>query len=135
MKLATALCLLLVAASPPPMPKLHKRPAAADLTTKGAGAKALLTRPLTVVITPARTNALLTWAWVASTNNPASNVVFIIRRCKTNQFVRPSTNWPTVAVVQTNGWKEPIDRAAKCCWFTVTASNTQTHLESPFATR
>lgn len=68
----------------------------------------------------------LVWDWTPTPGNDWGNVVFIVRECKTNRVATPSTNWPCVAVVQTNSWRFDIDKSATAVWFAVQASNTVT---------
>ena len=130
MRAALAICILCVAASLPPMPKPHKRPAAADITTKGAGAKALMA-PSIIIVKPALTNELLTWPWtnMADAWNATSNIVFVIRTNATPMGCRSwSVMLRTNAVNGTNSVKRRHDFGAPRFYF-VQASNTLTHLQ------
>lgn len=110
-----------------PLPPKVYRPARG--VTQGSGAALLLAPRL--VSAPARTNLGIAWRY--HTNDPV--IVFNVRSVKTNTYANPSLSWPVVAVV--TGWEywSPIDKRTTCCWFTVTATNTQNGLESAFATR
>ena len=62
-----------------------------------------------------------------------SNIVYQVRRLKTNNFAVPSTNWPVVATTKFLQHTVTVDKAATCVWFTVSASNVVTKLTSDVA--
>jgi len=124
-KLCWLIALLAVAAMPPLPPRHHK-----PFAYQGAGAKDLLAkkspaRPMLVI----QVGKKLVWDWTPDAQNPASNVVFLIRSNSTLMAVRYS--YPVVAVVKTNEWPFTVDQSKQSVFFVVTSSNTATHLESP----
>ena len=63
---------------------------------------------------------LLKWDYIGTTNNPASNVVFIIRQT-TDLTLFPATNWPILTITQTNSW--PITLSNSMCFYRAWSSN------------
>lgn len=114
-----------------PLPPRKVKRVDSTRLTKGAGAVALLAPAAFVV--PTRTNLTIAWDFVYDEDNTPDNIVFNVRQCKTNRLVSPSTNWPIVGV--TTQWRHTvaIDPTVKCCWLSVTASNTVSKLESGFS--
>lgn len=129
MRMTTFICLvgMGVVAANLPMPKEPIRPARD--TSQGAGAKALIKvmPPAPVLLT----NVLLTWNYPG----PLDQVFFRVRGCKANGVTKPTRFWPVLAQVRTNGLKLPEDKAAKCVWFSVTAVDVTSGIESGFATK
>lgn len=119
----------------PPMPKIVKTKRLVTNTTQGSGAAALMAPR--AVIPPAKTNyVVLSWTWTTNAmNRDRNDILFLVRSLQTNQFARPALSWPIVATTTNTRWTNAVDRAAKCAWFAVTASNKLTHYESDFATR
>lgn len=64
-----------------------------------------------------------------------SNIVFRVHSLKTNQYARPTINWPVVSVTTALTYRATVDTSAGCQWFTVSASNTATRLCSGPAIR
>ena len=113
----------------PTIPPVTKPASKFKPVTQGAGAAMLINKRAAVV------SAQRLWlAWDYTEDK--ANVVFNVRQCKTNTFAVPSKAWPVVATVPTLNWGPfTPDKTCRACWFTVTASNTATRLESGFSTR
>ena len=104
----------------PATPKKHKVSAAA-ITTKGAGAQALLIKPHFVV---PPTKALV-WDWKLDASNDWTNIVFLVRSSPDLK------SWTFAGVATTNRWSFLIDPSVPAAFFSVIASNTVSHLVSP----
>ena len=76
---------------------------------------------------PPRQLALI-WDYTPNADNPASNVVFLIRA--TTNLALPAAHWPIVAVVPTNGWRFPA--SLPFCFYRVSSSNSVRHLTSDY---
>ena len=121
----------------PPIPKARVRhkPAAVE---RGAGAKALIAKPKTVARAAASslisTNIVVTyqralkWDIVTDAQNPASNLVFIVR--SSSDLRTPASRWPVAGIAQGNLWPFTINTNAPAKWFFVQTSNTVDHTVS-----
>jgi hypothetical protein len=68
----------------------------------------------------------LTWNWIATPDNPASNIVFLIR--STTNLAQAAACWTIVGITTTNRWQ--FQASLPRAFFRVQASNTVTHLTS-----
>ena len=122
---------------PPDTPPVHRHHKSAAVV-QGAGAKAL--EAPKIVVPPAPFFVFI-WNWLADTNNPSSNVVFIVRSANlahgiTNGCSLASLPWLPVGVTRVQRWTNTINQAASGMpVFSVIASNTVRRLPSGFATR
>lgn len=109
-----------------PVPRTVPAPPLPAASTNAAIAK----RPrAALAVVPPKT---ITIGW---TYGDQTDIVFLIRACRTNDFAAPSYAWPVVGTTTDRTFTIALDTAATCVWFTVTASNTVNGLESSFATR
>ena len=118
------LALLCVAAMLPPIPPVRKVYRHAEGTTQGSGALKLISRPRKIVTERPGT---LSWTWSPNPDNPASNVVFLVRM---GQLTTPVSQWPVIGVSTSNSFPIAIDLTLPSAFFTVSASNTESHLVS-----
>ena len=70
--------------------------------------------------------------WYPDAHNPASNVVFNVRR---GDSLRSPASWPVIGTVSPGDTELRVGAVGAIGFLTVTASNTVTHMESGFATR
>lgn len=124
-KALIALSLLCLAASlPPPPPRLKpvlQSPKGAEQTASLAKVAAPA-QPLVYVV-PSK---VLAWDWNSDTNNPASNVVFLV--LSTADLSLNRTNWTLAATVTNKQYQFTLTRPME--FFNVRASNVVTHLVS-----
>lgn len=134
-----ALCVSALGAELPPMPPnvpMHRHHKAAAVEKRGAE---MLVAPKAVV--PPAPVFVFAWNWLADTNNPSSNVVFIVRSTTlahgiTNGCSLASLPWMPVGVTHVQRWTNTINQAASGMpVFSVIASNTVRRLPSGFATK
>lgn len=74
-------------------------------------------------------NRTLTWTWTWDTNNPASNIVFVVHSSPSLSTI--CTNWPVIAVCTTNGWPFVLSQSVPAMFYHVQTSNTVSGLASP----
>jgi hypothetical protein len=113
-------CCRTYGAMPPVPKKVLQSPKGAE---QAASWQKVPSAPMVVVI-PSKG---LMWDYVSTTNNPSSNICFIV--ISTTNLIVPRLNWTTRAVVATNGWGPFLcDKPME--FFTVRSSNVVTHLTS-----
>lgn len=107
----------------PPRPKIK----AVAESPKGKDARMSLakspSRPR-VVIAP---GYKWTWTCAPDTNNPCSNIVFVVSM--TANISTTLSNWPVLGVTATNEW--PFSAVGACGFFHIQSSNTVNHMVSP----
>ena len=81
---------------------------------------------------PTPPHVQLSCDWYPDAQNPASNVVFNVRR---GDFLRSPASWPVIGTVSPDDERLSVGPVGTIGFLTVTASNTVTHMESGFATR
>ena len=104
--------------APPKPRKVLASPKGAEL----AASLAKVAAPAAIIVVPPAMK-VLAWDWTPDTNNPASNVVFILRQSQ-DLTVSP-TNWPVLAVTATNRW--PITLSNRMMFYRCWSSNIVTH--------
>ena len=81
---------------------------------------------------PTPPHVQLSCDWYPDAQNPASNVVFNVRR---GDSLRSPASWPVIGTVSPGDTELRVGTVGTIGFLTVTASNTVTHMESGFATR
>ena len=81
---------------------------------------------------PTLPHVQLSCDWYPDAQNPASNVVFNVRR---GDSLRSPASWPVIGTVSPGDTELRVGTVGTIGFLTVTASNTVTHMESGFATR
>ena len=126
MKAPLAILLLLcLGAGLPSLPTAPKRFKPVHGPTKGDGAAQLIAKAPRATVAP---SIRLDWNFDGS----AEAIVFNVR-CLKGPLAAPDPSWPIVATVTSIACVLALDKTAGMVWFSVTASNTLSGLESGFA--
>ena len=116
------LCLSFALPPAPPKTKRLHRPMVA--VSQGDGARQLIAHPKAVL----PLSRALIWNWSPDSDNLWINVVFVVRSSPI--LAAPRSSWSVVATSATNSWTFTVNPSVSAAFFTVSTSNTITHLVS-----
>ena len=119
---------LVAFAALPPIP-IIKRPHKSAAVERGAGAAKLIAKLAPAQPKIAAIGKRLAWNWATNADNPASNIVFLVR--SNNVLLLSRHAYPVVGISTSNSFPFTVNPAQPTGFFVITASNTVTHLESP----
>lgn len=122
---AALIVALAASAAFPPIPK---RPHKSAAVHQGAGAALLIAK-----LAPAQPKIVaigkhISWDWTTNTDNPASNIVFLV--CSSPTLLTRRHDYPVIGITATNSWPFTVNLAQSAGFFVVIASNTVNHTES-----